>query len=241
MQVRKSCWTCSSRHVRCDGATPSCKACARLGLRCQGYGIRLSWPQKPHSKRAIVGRDGTTGFSSPRSRDFFVNTTWTDVTVYWGSSPHVQPSQSTKLPILQLGRQAGCMDLLRHCKLGYFGCFILQLTHAIVHDEAYRSLVTLDKKKIAPRLRDVLLRLAASKDSAAGLSVYFSLLAYASLHRDGVQAQAVEFKVTAVRLLSASLSSSLSDATTAAQQVATSMLLTACDVRFRALSSNSSS
>ena len=40
------------RRVRCDGRLPTCSNCARLKRRCQGYGLRLSWPRKDDSKRA---------------------------------------------------------------------------------------------------------------------------------------------------------------------------------------------
>ncbi|EXJ84861.1 hypothetical protein A1O3_05536 [Capronia epimyces CBS 606.96] len=37
------CWTCRGRHVKCDAVRPSCQRCAKSKLRCEGYGIRLSW------------------------------------------------------------------------------------------------------------------------------------------------------------------------------------------------------
>jgi hypothetical protein len=37
------CWTCKLRKVKCDETPGSCKACAKTGLTCGGYGIRLRW------------------------------------------------------------------------------------------------------------------------------------------------------------------------------------------------------
>jgi len=37
------CWTCRSRHVKCDEARPSCARCANSGFHCEGYEVRLSW------------------------------------------------------------------------------------------------------------------------------------------------------------------------------------------------------
>lgn len=37
------CWTCRSKHVKCDEAKPACKRCQTAGVECAGYGVRLSW------------------------------------------------------------------------------------------------------------------------------------------------------------------------------------------------------
>lgn len=39
------CWTCRSRRVKCDEATPLCQRCRQFGVQCEGYGVRLSWVQ----------------------------------------------------------------------------------------------------------------------------------------------------------------------------------------------------
>lgn len=39
------CWTCRSRRVKCDEATPLCQRCRQFGVQCGGYGVRLSWVQ----------------------------------------------------------------------------------------------------------------------------------------------------------------------------------------------------
>ncbi|KAH6622244.1 fungal Zn binuclear cluster domain-containing protein [Boeremia exigua] len=39
------CWTCRSRRIKCDEATPSCKRCRQADIECGGYGLRLSWVQ----------------------------------------------------------------------------------------------------------------------------------------------------------------------------------------------------
>ncbi|KAI1373804.1 fungal-specific transcription factor domain-containing protein [Hypoxylon crocopeplum] len=55
------CWTCRSRHVKCDSVHPECNRCAKAGLRCDGYGIRLYWvdhndptPPSATKRRAII-------------------------------------------------------------------------------------------------------------------------------------------------------------------------------------------
>lgn len=44
------------RRVRCDRSLPSCANCARLGRKCQGYGMRLFWPKDNDPKRAMLGK-----------------------------------------------------------------------------------------------------------------------------------------------------------------------------------------
>jgi hypothetical protein len=37
------CWTCRSRHVKCDEGRPSCARCVKGGFDCQGYDVKLVW------------------------------------------------------------------------------------------------------------------------------------------------------------------------------------------------------
>lgn len=37
------CWTCRNRKVKCDLNHPRCLRCTKLGLECEGYGIKLYW------------------------------------------------------------------------------------------------------------------------------------------------------------------------------------------------------
>ncbi len=37
------CWTCRSRHVKCDETRPDCVRCSKGGFQCGGYGIKLVW------------------------------------------------------------------------------------------------------------------------------------------------------------------------------------------------------
>lgn len=49
------CWTCRSRHVKCDEQRPHCQRCLQNGWQCEGYHIRLDW-------------SGTTGGSGSHKR-----------------------------------------------------------------------------------------------------------------------------------------------------------------------------
>ncbi|KAF1922745.1 uncharacterized protein M421DRAFT_426575 [Didymella exigua CBS 183.55] len=46
-----NCWTCKQRKVGCDRALPYCLNCQKGQRTCQGYGIRLAWPDKQDGRR----------------------------------------------------------------------------------------------------------------------------------------------------------------------------------------------
>lgn len=37
------CFTCRTRKIRCDLRRPLCRRCLRMGIECEGYGIKLRW------------------------------------------------------------------------------------------------------------------------------------------------------------------------------------------------------
>lgn len=39
------CWTCRIRKVKCDAMRPTCERCAKAGIECEGYGIKLAFYQ----------------------------------------------------------------------------------------------------------------------------------------------------------------------------------------------------
>jgi hypothetical protein len=42
-RTRAGCWTCRARRKKCDETRPQCNQCSKLGLQCEGYGVRLKW------------------------------------------------------------------------------------------------------------------------------------------------------------------------------------------------------
>ncbi|ETI19923.1 hypothetical protein G647_08938 [Cladophialophora carrionii CBS 160.54] len=63
------CWTCRSRHVKCDEARPACARCLRGGFDCQGYGVRLVWnpdnPAREQNIRRAIGNPAIYDDESP--------------------------------------------------------------------------------------------------------------------------------------------------------------------------------
>lgn len=43
LRSRGGCWTCRSRHKKCDEEKPDCRACRKSGRACAGYEPRLNW------------------------------------------------------------------------------------------------------------------------------------------------------------------------------------------------------
>lgn len=55
----QGCWTCKRRRRRCDNARPTCQSCARRGIDCEGYEVRLKWGS------GIASRGRYTGAEKP--------------------------------------------------------------------------------------------------------------------------------------------------------------------------------
>ncbi|OKL55446.1 hypothetical protein UA08_09263 [Talaromyces atroroseus] len=53
---RTGCLTCRSRGYKCDEARPTCNECRRLGLSCEGYGLRLLWKEDAAKRGIAHGR-----------------------------------------------------------------------------------------------------------------------------------------------------------------------------------------
>ncbi|KAH6884386.1 fungal-specific transcription factor domain-containing protein [Thelonectria olida] len=55
MKSQKGCWTCKKRKIGCDRNIPSCDNCLRTKRTCLGYGLRLTWPNRPDGRRRKPG------------------------------------------------------------------------------------------------------------------------------------------------------------------------------------------
>ncbi|KAI0376219.1 fungal-specific transcription factor domain-containing protein [Hypomontagnella monticulosa] len=210
----RGCWTCKARRVQCDGGLPACRKCVQARRECQGYGMRLSWPRDGNEKRAImVGSQPASMFPRP-GNIFFINTTRRDIELYRHISVRKQPFhlvQPAPNPWSLPQLRAGDMDLVQ-----------------FFHSSAYLSLVTFNVT--TEQIRDVIIRMALAHDTTSGLALFYALLAFSSLRRNGLHQQAVRLKVAALHYLSASAKESPLSSTEAAQHVAASMLLSAFEI-----------
>ncbi|KAK1449450.1 hypothetical protein CMEL01_08765 [Colletotrichum melonis] len=223
MKTRKCCWTCTARKIQCDGALPTCMKCDRSQRKCEGYELRLSWPREGDNKRALKSIEAPAVTAIKRSNQivvnpFFVNATSHHMELY-GYSPlqsqgcHTTPSFPRLLRQPQVGVGSCSMDI--------------DLFHHF-QNFAYRSLVTFGQNTW--KIRNALMSMALAKDSNSGLALLNALLSYASLHRHGLNEQALKLKIQAIHYLSASVTSEALILGRAAQHVAASMVLGAFEI-----------
>lgn len=160
----------------------------------------------------VLRPSGQTGQRS--TEFFFVNTTWQEMELYGYLSGQKHSGGLVELlPTLwrQPQQQVSHMDLVH-----YFQHF------------AHLSLVTFGQRRCD--IRDILLRMAMAQDAVSGLACFYAVLAFASLHRHGINEQALQLKVQAIQSLSASVAGEPLASAQAAQHVAASMLLGAFEI-----------
>jgi hypothetical protein len=75
--------------------------------------------------------------------------------------------------------------------------------------------------------------MAMAKDTVSGLACFYAILAFSSLHRYGINEQAMQLKVKAIQSLSASVAGEPAASAQTAQHIAASMLLGAFEVSYR--------
>lgn len=102
------------------------------------------------------------------------------------------------------------------------------LTLVTVHNSAYLSMVTFGET--TSQIRDTIMSMALAQDTLPGLALFYALLAFSSLHRYGLNQQAMQLKISALHFLSASVKDEPLITVKATQHVAASMLLVAFEV-----------
>ncbi|KAH6949232.1 fungal-specific transcription factor domain-containing protein [Fusarium avenaceum] len=214
MKPRRGCWTCTGRKIQCDGNRPTCNTCGRSQLICQGYEPRLSWPKDNDKKRAILCDSASHVVFSPNTRNipdklFFINTVRQDVELYQCSSlqthqRHTLMSSPKSLKPPQL--RAGQNDLFQ-----YF------------HDKAHASLATFGMTPL--QIHDLLMSMVLANSTTPDSALTYAIMAYSSLHRHGLNEEAMRLKIQAIRFLSTAAQERQMSSLHAAQHVATSMLL----------------
>ncbi|KAJ2980343.1 hypothetical protein NUW58_g6967 [Xylaria curta] len=181
--------------------------------------LRLSWPKENDDRRAIVGKpppnDATRPMRQCTFRPRFVHISTPDVEMH---RRLIGTETTTTLPGLSIPSswnpqklQVGDEDLLQ-----YF------------QHVAARALTTFGYDPT--HLGGVLLRISFSNDTPSAKAVLRSLLAFSSLHRHGLQSQAGELKISALRALSTNESTDF-DAAKAVCHVAAGMLLYSFEVQ----------
>ncbi|KAL2066915.1 hypothetical protein VTL71DRAFT_1339 [Oculimacula yallundae] len=85
-RMSKGCWTCKVRKIGRDKTPPSCNNCARTKRCCEGYGVKLHWPESADGRRPVHAWDSLphqqrveTHFPHNCSNVYFFNTTNDDM------------------------------------------------------------------------------------------------------------------------------------------------------------------
>ncbi|KAI1364339.1 fungal-specific transcription factor domain-containing protein [Xylaria arbuscula] len=224
-KAARGCWTCKDRRVRCDLGLPSCANCARVQQVCQGYGMRLSWPRDGDTKRSMTSGvlRGPADYRTCTDIEL-VHTSFFDMEMYYylvelrsnrvGDDAVILPQNlilPPPTPLKPVNLNAEELELLR-----YF------------QSTAFSTLATFSADLAG--VRDMLVDMALASHSIPSRAVLHALLAFSSLHRDGLQLQAAQHKTAAVGALAASAQNGVSTTSEAAQHVAANMLLCSFEI-----------
>ncbi|RSL59557.1 hypothetical protein CEP54_007225 [Fusarium duplospermum] len=140
---------------------------------------------------------------------FLINTTFNDMELYG--------DRTLRMSLDPLAPFSPILPNQPHVHAGH-----ASLLHYF-QNTAYRSLVTFG---VTPRqIRDALMTMAMAPDTPSGLALLHALLAYSSLHSQGLNKEAVMLKIQSLQFLSVSLKEGPMTTTRATQHVTASMLL----------------
>ncbi|KAI0970743.1 fungal-specific transcription factor domain-containing protein [Xylaria arbuscula] len=222
----KGCWTCKDRRVRCDLGQPSCANCARVQQVCQGYSVRLSWPRDGDTKRSMIcpvssrcPADSRTGADIE-----LVHTSFFDMEMYYYLVELRSDRASDEAVILPDNLILPPPTPLRPADLNAEERELLRYFQSTV----FSTLPTFSADLAG--VRDILVQMALTNHNIPSRAVLHALLALSSLHRDGLQLQAVQHKTVAVGALAASAKNGVLTTTEAAQHVAANMLLCSFEI-----------
>ncbi|SPO03144.1 uncharacterized protein DNG_05826 [Cephalotrichum gorgonifer] len=226
--ARTGCATCKDHAISCDRAKPNCSNCSRSNRKCQWYGPKLSWPRANDRRRAVISKTPPPSSQRPAGDQNysvqFVNTS------HWDIELHHSLESSLAVPTRPL------LDVpmadVRTCpllgvpmpwvppKLGPLDRDLLEYSSA--------SLATFGHDATA--LGNILARIALHEETASTAALLQALLAFSSLHRYGVQSQAVELKIAALRSLAEASAAPSLDVKETMQHIGAGMLLCSYEV-----------
>lgn len=179
--------------------------------------MKLSWPDPKDDRRNVVGKLSSSKAAGHTSEARFVHTSLEDFEMnrhLTASGPNGSTPPFLNIPQywnphkLKVGEQ----DLLQ-----YF------------QDVASQALTTFDHS--STDLGSFLLRVSLSDNTQSAAAALNALLAFASLHKHGVQSQAAELKISALSALATAAQGDELSTTEAVQHVAAGMLLYSFEIQ----------
>ncbi|KAJ8069349.1 hypothetical protein OCU04_003004 [Sclerotinia nivalis] len=195
----KGCWTCKSRKIGCDKGIPYCNNCTRTGRVCEGYGVKLHWPESGDGRRPIHSWENESHRPAQRSpapptreRYQFLNSTFIDLEV---ASEFKQRCYSTYQYM---------SSPQRSLKFGYETTFESRDATLLSYytEVLSRMITTIDDSLNG--FRNYLLPNALADRYLSCLSLRYAILAVSAYHLWGTEA-ALQYKISAIRLLSQSI------------------------------------
>ncbi|KAH7135689.1 fungal-specific transcription factor domain-containing protein [Dendryphion nanum] len=213
MIANHNCWTCKERKVGCDRFLPECVNCKRSGRHCQGYALKLAWPDKVDGRRKQKKYQAqhvrSTDYLTRNGRFTFLNTTNEDfndtidfqrivkIESYSRDEYQIRPALR---PLSNINEEDGRL-------LSYFDSVLA------------RMITTIDDNTNGFRLK--LIPMALSSTDASSKSLLQAISALSSFHL-GRSEEALQHKVKAIKSLSKSFQEGPSAMLT---QFATCMML----------------
>ncbi|GIJ91133.1 hypothetical protein Asppvi_010098 [Aspergillus pseudoviridinutans] len=224
------CATCQGGTISCGRARPkkASSSCSRSHRQCKRYGLRLSWPRPNNRRRAVVCKSAPLSPSPPTAGQIsdarFVHTSNWDIELHRSLTNSV-PVRNLSLLSVPIFWNPSKLEALDRDLLEYWqGGLTASCTPPVVCWVASASLATFGHDATA--LGNILVR-TALQGSAAVLQ---ALLAFSSLHRYGLQSQALELKIGALGSLAKGSAVPSLCAQTTMQHIAAGMLLCSFEV-----------
>ncbi|KAF7899967.1 hypothetical protein EAF00_004303 [Botryotinia globosa] len=195
----KGCWTCKSRKIGCDKGIPHCNNCKRTGRTCEGYGVKLHWPESGDGRRPVHSWENEAHLPEQNFLAFparesyqFLNSTFVDVNI---ASGYQQECYSTHRYMTSPQRS---LKFGYETTLGSRDATLLSYYTEVLS----RMITTIDDSLNG--FRNYLLPNALADRYLSCLSLRYAILAVSAYHLWGTEA-AVQYKVSAIRLLSQSI------------------------------------
>ncbi|CAG9989596.1 unnamed protein product [Clonostachys byssicola] len=216
------CWTCRDRKIRCDEGRPKCQKCAQSNRECRGYGLKLSWPGAK-SKRSLIGNSSRGSTARKSQGSIFLHTDFLDMEIhqFLSKSAGRQVHGESNRDLLSLNR-----PVTIHWKP-----FQLRSTEIdlLTYFESVASNTLATFNQTRSELCGLLFRLALLDTTSSSKCVLWSILALASLDRNGNQYQTMQLKLTAVALLKSTSTDGMDDAE-AVRHIAAGMIMTTFEI-----------
>ncbi|KAF3041016.1 hypothetical protein E8E11_007639 [Didymella keratinophila] len=220
-EASTNCWTCKQRKVGCDRTLPNCLNCLKGQRICQGYGLRLAWPDKQDGRRKqkryevqhqnivckyLKQEDGCLAFLNTVVGDLSGSKLAVQVLVQNELRGAMPPTIPRSIDLIRVYEQDGML-----------------LTHYDM--QIARMTTTIDDESNGFRL--ALIPMALSSSDLSSRSILNTTLAIACYHLGRPQ-QALNYKFRAIKDLSdsfATMSIQHVDSATKIRHFAASMML----------------